>query len=541
MSLFLSGTVNGEFQSWVLDRPRLVIGRASKNDIQIADATISKEHAEIIVESGRARIRDLGSRNGTRVNGIDAREALAIQPGDRVEIGHLPLAISVDAPSRPLALNDRTVLGSSHRIKLDHVLERRTQDTASARAIVHLLAEAGQMLVLPRPLKETCEQVLEIAAKAVPASRYVILLERTPGADPEQIAARMAEGMTEKPLILSRTIMRTVLDECSSVLTADAASDIRFAGNESIIAQAVHSAMAVPLFDNERVLGLIYVDRQERSGTFSQEQLELFTLLANMAAVKIRNAQLLESERASQQLAQQFETAAAIQRGLLPGSPPTIEGWEFDTLLESCYAVGGDLYDFHRHPDGRLVFVVGDVSGKGLGAALLMSSMMSAARVLYPTCRDVAELANQVSAAVYRNSDPGRFITGVIGCIDPATGSLHYVNAGHPPPCIIQNGSVTELEATGVPLGILPEFRYESRETTLPLGAMLAVFSDGIPEAQHGEEFFDNERVHEALKVAAEAPDLAAARRTVLERVDAFTAGEGRSDDVTLFLARRKT
>ncbi len=540
MTLHLSGTVNGEFQSWVLDRPRMAIGRASKNDIQLADATISKEHAEILVENGRVRIRDLGSRNGTRVNGADAKAALPIQAGDRVEIGHLAMAVSVDAPSRPLSLNDRTVLGSSHRIHLDHVLERRTQNSASARTIVQLLAEAGQVLVLPRPLKETCEQILEIAARAVPASRYVVLFGSEPDADPVQIAARMAEGMTDKPLILSRSIMRAVLDECTSVLTADAASDIRFAGQESIIAQAVHSAMAVPLFDNERVLGLIYVDRQDRSGPFDHEQLELLTLLANMAAVKIRNAQLLDAERASQQMAQQLETAASIQRGLLPGAPPSVDGWEFDAFLESCYAVGGDLYDFYRHPDGRLVFLVGDVSGKGLGAALLMSSLISAARVLYPTCDSVSELANQMSAAVFRSSDPGRFVTGVVGCLDPASGSLHYVNAGHPPPCIVSRGEITELAATGVPFGVLPGFRYEVRDATMSPGDLLAVFSDGIPEAQRGEEFFDEARVHEALREAALAPDLATARRALVARVDAFASGAGRGDDLTLFLARRK-
>jgi phosphoserine phosphatase RsbU/P len=541
MPLHLSGTINGEFQSWPLDRARLAIGRASKNDIQLADATISKEHAEVLVENGKTRIRDLGSRNGTRVNGADAKSGLAIQPGDRVEIGHLALSISVDAPSRPLALNDRTVLGSSHRIHLDHVLERRSQNSTSARAIVHLLAEAGQVLVLPRPLKETCEQILEIAAKAVPASRYVVLLGSSkPDVDPEQIAARMAEGTTDKPLILSRSIMRAVIDECSSVLTADAASDARFAGQESIIAQAVHSAMAVPLFDNERVLGLIYVDRQDRSGPFSHEQLELLTLLANMAAVKIRNAQLLEGERATQQMAQQLETAAAIQRGLLPGAPPSVDGWEFDAFLESCYAVGGDLYDFHRHPDGRLVFLVGDVSGKGLGAALLMSSLMSAARVLYPTCENIAELANQMSAAVFRSSDPGRFVTGVVGVLDTGSGSLRYVNAGHPPPCLVsRGGEITSLEATGVPFGVLPAFKYEAGETVVAPGDLLAVFSDGIPEAQRGDEFFDDARVHEALREAAKAPNLAAARRGIVERVDAFSSGSGRSDDLTLFLARR--
>ena len=151
--------------------------------------------------------------------------------------------------------------------------------------------------------------------------------------------------------------------------------------------------MAVPLFDNERVLGVLYADSVDPTVGFGREQLEVLTLLANMAAVKITNVRLLEAEQASRQLAQQLETAVTIQRNLLPKRPPVLAGWQFDAYLESCYAVGGDLFDFHRLPDGRLLFLIGDVSGKGLGAALVMSSFLSAARVLYGSCADVGAAA----------------------------------------------------------------------------------------------------------------------------------------------------
>jgi serine phosphatase RsbU (regulator of sigma subunit) len=539
MTLFLSGSIAGQHTVWPLDQARLGIGRSSRNGIQIADATVSKDHAEITVDGSRVFLKDLGSRNGTRVNGREAKEPLPLQTGDRVEVGHVQLLVTAEHPTRPLALTEIAVVDSARRVLLDQALERRTQTSAGARTLVHLLAQAGQMLVLPRPLKETCDQILEIVAEAVPASRYVVLMRGAPGTDPVQVAARMREGATEKPILLSHAIMRAVLEDCSSVVTADAASDDRFKGQHSIVAQAVHSAMAVPLFDNENVLGLIYVDRQMLGGPFSQEQVELLTLLANMAAVKIKNARLLETEQASLQLTQQLETAARIQRSLLPQIPERVDGYEFEALLESCYAVGGDLFDFHRLPDGRIIIVIGDVSGKGLGASLLMSSFVSAARVLYEGARDMAELATRLSTAVLRNADPGRFVTGVVACLDPASGTLEYVNAGHPPPCIVSGGTLRELEATGVPFGILPDFAYTQASTTLEPGSMLAIFSDGIPEAQCGEAFFDEERLHAALLAAAPSGDLASARRAIVERVDAFLAGERRTDDLTLFLLRR--
>ncbi len=539
MPLYLSGSPGGQFVVWPLDRARLAVGRSSRNDVQLGDFTVSKEHAEITVHGSRVLIKDLGSRNGTRVNGVDAREPLPLVPGDQVEVGHVALSVSADRPQQPLAIDERAVAGSSHRIQVDQVLERRMLGSAGAGALVRLLSQAGQLLVLPRPLKETCDQILEIVAQAVPASRYVVLLREKPGTSPVQVAARIRAGATEKPLMLSRAIMRSVLDENSSVLTADAAEDQRFRAQESIVAQAVHSAMAVPLFDNEQVLGLIYVDRQDLTGPFVQDQLEVLTLLANMAAVKIKNARLLEAEQAARQLAQQLETAVTIQRNLLPPRPPELPGWHFDAYLESCYAVGGDLFDFHCMADGRLLFMIGDVSGKGLGAALVMSSFLAVARVLYESCPTVAELASRLSAAVSRNTDTNRFVTGVVGCLDPATGRLDYVNAGHPAPCVVTGSTLRELDATGVPFGVVPDFPYAGGSIDLEPGALVAVFSDGIPEAQRGEEFFAEERLRAALREAAKLPDLVAVRAAVLGRVDEFLRGEKRTDDVTLLLLRR--
>jgi len=539
MTLYLSGSPGGQFIVWPLDRPRLTIGRSSRNELQLGDFTVSKEHAEIIVDGSHVLIRDLGSRNGTRVNGVDAREALPLKPGDQVEIGHVALVASATRPEQPLALDERAVAGSSHRIHIDQVLERRALSTAGVTSLVRLLSQAGQLLVLPRPLKETCDQILEIVAQAVPASRYVVLIQEKKDAPPVQVAARIRAGATDKPLMLSRAILHTVLEDCSSVLTADAAEDQRFKAQESIVAQAVHSAMAVPLFDNEQVLGLIYVDRQDLTGPFAQEQLEVLTLLANMAAVKITNSRLLEAEQEARQLAQQLETAVTIQRNLLPPRPPELPGYQLDAYLESCYAVGGDLFDYYCMPDGRLLFLIGDVSGKGLGAALVMSSFLSAARVLYGSCADVAELATRLSVALHKNIDPSRFVTGVIACLDPATGRLDYVNAGHPAPCVITGTELRELAATGVPFGVLPDVPYKVATADIGPGSLVAVFSDGIPEAQRGEEFFDEERLRDALREAARLPDLAAVRGAILARVDEFLVGAKRTDDLTLLLLRR--
>ena len=173
-----------------------------------------------------------------------------------------------------------------------------------------------------------------------------------------------------------------------------------------------------------------------------------------------------------------------------------------------------------------------------MGAALLMSLFLASARVLYETCADAGELATRLGGIVHRSTDPGRFVTGFVGWLDPDTGRLDYVNAGHPAPCLVLEGRAQELESTGVPFGMLPEFHYAAASATLRPGELLALFSDGLTESQRGEEFFDPERLRRAL-LEGERDPLEALRRRVLERIEEFTQGAPRTDDITLVLVRR--
>ncbi|HTO92412.1 MAG TPA: SpoIIE family protein phosphatase [Candidatus Sulfotelmatobacter sp.] len=538
MTLRLQAVVNGEPRIWPLQGERLGIGRSSRNAIQIADATVSKEHAEIVHLADGWWIRDLGSRNGTRVNQQEAPQPTRLQESDLLEIGSVILRVLGEAAEELTQWTPSQGVSSSLRLNARDILGR-SGSTAASPGLVHVLAEAGRVLVLPRPLHETCEEILKFVEKAIPASRLILLLRDRPGAEPVQMAGRFRGGSARQPLAISRAILDTVLNECTSVITADAAMDPRFAARESIIALAVHSAMAVPLFDNEKVLGVLYADTSDFTVTYGQEQLEILTLLGNMAAVKITNARLLEAEQASQRMAQELATATRIQQNLLPDPPVGLAGWECAARLLTCYEVGGDLYDFYLRPDGRLIFALGDVSGKGMGAALLMSSVLSSARVLYDAAGEVGELVRRLNAVVHRGTDSGHFVTLFLGELDLGSGRLTYVNAGHNAPLVLGPNGVTALPADGVPLAVLPEFPYESRSIELQPGSLFALFTDGIPEARNGEEFFGDDRIRDALLELAKLPDLEQVADGLVEKVEAFTAGGQRSDDITLVMLRR--
>jgi sigma-B regulation protein RsbU (phosphoserine phosphatase) len=539
MDLQLTTMLNGERRVWPLDQGPLTAGRSSKHALHLPDATVSKDHAEFVQRGAEWTVRDLGSRNGTRVNNVEAVQPLPIREGDMVEVGKVLLRVVRESAGAP-QLSTVGGMSSSVRMHARDILDRPTAVAgAESGRLVRLLAEAGRVLVLPRPLGETCEAILEFVEKAVPANRLVILLREKEGAEPVQVAARYRGGGAREPLAMSRTIMQTVLNDCTSVVTGDALADARFKLQQSIVAQSVHSAMAVPLFDNERVLGLMYADTSDVRVTFGQEQLEVFTLLANMAAVKITNVRLLEAEQERARMIQELATASRIQQSLLPPAPH-VPGFQCHARIETCLEVGGDLYDFYLRTDGRLAFMVGDVSGKGMGAALTMSSVLSSSRVLYEACPDPVDFIARLNAVLHRGTTPGHFVTVFFGCLDPATGELHYVNAGHNAPMLVTAGGLRELEATGIPLAVLPEFPYTAGQCTLGSGELLAVFSDGIPEAARGEEFFDNERLGKALTANAGAADLEEAGDRVLGEVESFLAGSPRGDDVTLVLLRRE-
>ena len=540
MTLYLSGTVGDRFCVWPLEGANVGVGRSSKNAIQVVDGTISKEHAEIALRGDRWYLRDLGSRNGSRVNGVEAHEPVALRAGDHVEFGQVALRVTADHPNPPTRFSTSSGISSALRIRADQMLEHRTPTGTDAGHLVHLLAEAGRLLVLPRPLKETCDEILLLVEKAVPASRLILLLKQDSSDEPVQIAARTRGVSATEPLVLSRAVMDTVLKECTSVLITDATVDPRFQQRHSIVSQAIHSAMAVPLFDNERVLGLVYADTNSLTNSYGQEQLEVLTLLANMAAVKITNGRLLEAEQVRARMTHELATATRIQRSLLPAGPPQIPGYRFQAFLETCHEVGGDLYDFHALADGRVYFLVGDVSGKGMGAALLMSSILASARVLYEVCSDPGELVRRLNVIIHRSTDPSSFVTAFVGRLDPASGELRYVNAGHPSPILLSAGKIQELGATGVPIGVLPDFPYTAESVELKPGELLALFSDGIPEAQRGEEFFEERRLHEMLLEAGGTTDLEGLSRRIIEKVDGFVGDNPRADDITLLLLRRE-
>ena len=258
----------------------------------------------------------------------------------------------------------------------------------------------------------------------------------------------------------------------------------------------------------------------------------------NRMAAGLERGRQLEIER--QRIEDELGLARRIQARLLPPGPPAVEGLELAGTSESAREVGGDYYDYLPLGDGRVALVIADVSGKGVGAALLMSGFRASLLSQDLAGAGLTEVVGHLNRFLHRSVEPGKFVTAFLGVLDGRDGRLVYCNAGHNAPLLVgADGGVTPLEAGGLILGILEHSPYETGEAVLEPGGRLVLYTDGVTEAANeADEQWGEERLIELLRSVPRDPCAVVVSR-VVEEVRRFEAARGASDDVTLIVARR--
>lgn len=543
-SLWLIGTYHGNRFVHRLAEGICRVGRDPSSDLTLPSQTVSRNHAEVrLVGAREARVVDLGSRNGTKVNGqrLEPNAPKIVRVGDSIEFGSVPLDVCDASPdTSPLFALDSEIEQSVY-------LPR--EKTGSAELgnffdvqILKLLTEAGQFLVLPGAPEETFDRILELVDRAIPANRILLLLCDETGT-PVQRAARTHGGRATQPIMMSRTMVASVFQDGASLLTGDAQTDVRFREQMSIVAQDIRSAMAVPLVHGSEILGALYVDSADAARSYKEQDLRILTLLGQMLGAKIANARLLQAAQERERLRHEIDTARTIQQRLLPQSYPAVAGYELVAWQESCEEVGGDLYDFGELPEGCWQVCLGDVSGKGVGAALLMSSVLGTIRALRGDPLPVARLVSRLDRHLLQTTEPMHYATLFLGDLNPSTHHFEYVNAGHPAARLIEaTGEVRSLGPTDVPVGLVdrPGVTFEREALEIPPGGTLVIVSDGITEAAQSfeDEMFGEKALDEVLATCAglSAAEVATKLRDALL---AFLAGAPATDDATLVVVRR--
>ncbi|MGA3032431.1 MAG: SpoIIE family protein phosphatase [Terracidiphilus sp.] len=524
-------------------------GGESDNHLQLADGRISRKCAALVAEGSGYLLEDRGNRYGLFVNGAKV-ERHKLRDGDVITFGIdgcYEIIVHTDSPPKSQSHSDVANLLTRIGTLSDFV----GASAPVGLAKLNLLLEATSLLHSDLPLDEVLSTMLDHAINITHADRGLLLESGAEGA----LHVRLARGNKGDSLPLqalnpSQTALNQAVRSQSSVITEDlnlAGLDLKAA--ESVVVQGLRAVVAIPLYSTSRgttdtgapvhrgdLLGVIYLDSR-RIAAFSAIDRQILDALAVQAAGIIDNARLVERERERQRLEQELSIARTIQQALVPHGLNDYPHLAVTGVHNPCHEVGGDYFDVVPVSDDRTAILIADVSGKGLGAALVTTMIQGALSGLSMGA-DPLKVIHHFNRLLCTHSQIGRYATMFMGIVG-SDGELEYIKAGHPSPLLLRKGKVSELYTEGsFPVGLLPEAEFTLARVQLEPDDTLVLFSDGVTEAENLEhELFEVEGLSRALDGKDGVP-IDALQRSVLDSVRDFARGAHQSDDITLLVVR---
>jgi len=520
------------------------IGRQAGNELTLRDSRISRQQAQILSVDGGMVLEDMGSRHGTYVNGQKTLRH-ELKPKDQVDFGM--------ADSYKLLF-----LGEGATIE---ELVERVEAPPPAHAGSHELYHLGVLLEVARTLgtglslEDVLTAVVDAAIKVTRTERGVLLLANE-GQELQMIVARDAQRGTLRPdqLQVSQSVVKRVAQTRRELIVSDTGEDGGMSQQESVARLELHTIIAIPVDKlpvietldatistrQGELLGVLYLDSHVPSSAFSDLDREVLRTLAREAATVVENARLFASSRAKQRLDHEIEIASQIQKQLLPKSLPNLPDVAVAGSTLSCHSVGGDCFDVIELGGGRHGFFVGDISGKGVTAALLATLLQG---VFFTTAAMDISLPGvfaRVNQYLCERTGEDRYATVFYGVLDKM-GRFEYVNAGHVPPLLKRKaGGLEGLGSANFPVGMFLEAEYQSARVQLDAGDFLVIYTDGVSEASNNmNELFEEARLRVIIEnfTGNTVHQLGDAIR---EGMRAFTEGAAQSDDITILVIEYK-
>ncbi len=535
-----------------------VIGRHPECQLQINSNMVSRKHARVVKEGSRYLLEDLNSGNGTFLNGKKLEGPAEIKHDDRIKLGPILLRFEAAELGRKSTPRPLGVLGGQ-TMSLDGedddddtatITGRSVQSSAFGRLEVQPEAKLKAVLEISRSLAGTTDldallpKILDTLFKVFPHADRGCVLFKTEDGKMIPKAIKHRRPTDDDTVKVSRTILRKVMTEKTGVLSADATNDARFEASESISNLTIRSMMCVPMLSLDgEPLGVISIDTQNPFNQFKEEDLDLLVAVAGQAAMSYESAKLLVTALEKQKQDREMGIAMDVQRALLPTVMPKPSPWEFFASYDSAQAVGGDYFDCMFLPDKKKVcFAFGDVAGKGVPASLVMSKLSTVVTITTQFIADVQQAACRINDQMCTKAVEGRFVTFIIGIIDPETGDLEFVNCGHMPLMIrMVDGTIEEIgEAeVGLPLGVMEGFPYDVVKRRIEPGETVVLYTDGVSEAMNpNSDLYGMERLRELVhtSVAGKAEELG---KTILADVRKHANGRDQNDDITIMVIGR--
>lgn len=557
----------GESATHELTKDETTIGRHPECDVQIDSNMVSRKHACILRDGGRFFVEDLGSGNGTTLNGQRILVRTPLSHDDRIKLGPILLRfMNQAAPGAPQRAVRSTVAQPEDSRAPAFTLDFADNDQDSSNITGAIDAGSGSrfgaldvqpaaklrgILEISRTLAGTVDvnvmlpSILDTLFTIFPgADRGCILLKDPASGQMVPRAIKHRRPGEDESVKLSRTIVSKVLTEKSGILSADAATDGRFQASESIANFTIRSMMCVPLMglDGEP-LGLINIDTQNPLKQFQKDDLDLLMAVAGQAALSYENARLVVSYLEKQKQDNEMQIAASVQRALLPEHLPQAPGYEFYASYDSAQAVGGDYYDCLLLPNDKVCLAFGDVAGKGVPASLVMSRLSSVVQNTMEFVQDAGQAAERINNHMCSHAIEGRFVTFTLTIIDLKSHEMSLVIAGHMSPMIRRtDGTIEEIpeESVGLPFGVAEGISFDVVKRTLNAGEVVVIYTDGVSEAMNpASELYGVDRLREMI--IKQAPRPAELGQAILADVRRHAAGRPQNDDITLMVFGRTT
>ena len=553
--------VGGRTVRYPLVKDEVILGRSSESDLPIEHPSVSRQHARLFRDGAEWRIVDLGSRNGTRINDLGHADK-PLRHGDRIYLCEIPLVfVDASAPAPPEA--GAAVEPPGGPDSLRQTLSRSAVDFAALaaaqaavepaggldplerlRRLLAVVTETSETILASGTVDETFRRILDLVFEHLPVQRGAILLREEPAGP---LVARCARDDTSSSGFASeirvpRTIADRVLQEKVALVTMDAQADSRFATGESVATLGTRSAMAAPLWRGEEVEGLIYVDTVRQARAFDDFDLDLLSALGNHLAVAIERARLQVLALEEERLAGELAVAREIQSGTLPKAMPEIAGYDVAGLNQPATETGGDTFDLIPLEDERLMLLVGDATGHGVGPALCATQVRAMLRVASRLGAGLDDAFRHINDQLTQDLADNRFVTAFLGLLDGRRHEVKYHSGGQGPIMIYraEAGSFEWRSATTVPLGFFVHTVLGEAETiSLGPGDLLGLITDGVFECESpAAEMFGIARVEELVRMHHEGP-MSRLAEALLEEARKFAGARPPSDDITIVLLRR--
>ncbi len=529
---------SGGKQRIAIGRVPFRIGRHGDNELILRDSRASRQHAQIIADGGTYVVEDLASTYGVFVNGARVTRA-KLRNGDRIEFGF------PDSYQITFGL-EKTFAAATTATAPE---ETPSKSVSPGLAKLRATLEVARALESSLSTDEVLAAVVEAALTITGCERGFLLMRK--GDDLEIRVGRSKSGpLAASELRVPTRLLMRALDQRKDFLSMnfDPSSDAEDSAERSIYALELRSVVCVPLVrvrtasveetlsmsNKDDTAGVLYMDSRVRNADLSGGGRELLTTLALEASTVLENARLLEEQWARKKLEQELQIARGIQQNLLPRALPT-EGWfRAATTSVPSLAVGGDYVDIRRVSETCWATMMADVSGKGVGAALLASLLQG--MFLGSSCSKAAieETFDRVSRYLSERQGGEQYATAFY-CTLEADGSLRWVNAGHPPVLVVRaDGRIEHLSANGTPLGMFEETTYTAMQSQLGAGDKLVICTDGLLDSENADRAtFGLKRLREtaAANAGVSCQEMQAA---ILAAIQAFTEGAPPADDVTL-------